>query len=64
MLIQSLRIPTRLTNSSGTVYNHNSLTNAIVLITHDHYDHLEAKTIKYLAEKDIQFIIPPGVGAR
>ncbi len=36
----------------------------IVIITHDHYDHLETATIKFLAEKDIEFIVPLGVGAR
>lgn len=35
-----------------------------VLITHDHYDHLESKTMKYLKDKDLQFIVPLGVGAR
>ncbi|WP_051359966.1 MBL fold metallo-hydrolase [Adhaeribacter aquaticus] len=36
----------------------------IVIITHDHYDHLEAETIKFLADKNIQFIAPLAVGAR
>ena len=36
----------------------------IVLISHDHYDHLEARTIKYLKDRNIQFIVPLGVGAR
>lgn len=36
----------------------------IVLITHDHYDHLETETIKFLADKNIQFIAPLAVGAR
>jgi L-ascorbate metabolism protein UlaG (beta-lactamase superfamily) len=36
----------------------------IVIITHDHYDHLEAATIKYLASKKIEFIVPLGVGVR
>lgn len=36
----------------------------IVLITHDHYDHLETETIAFLADKDIQFIAPLAVGAR
>ena len=36
----------------------------VVLITHDHYDHLEAKTIRYLADKVNRFIVPLGVGAR
>ncbi|MCC9168935.1 MBL fold metallo-hydrolase [Pontibacter harenae] len=36
----------------------------IVIITHDHYDHLETETIKFLADKNIQFIVPLAVGAR
>jgi len=36
----------------------------IVIITHDHYDHLEAATIKFLSAKDIEFVVPLGVGAR
>jgi L-ascorbate metabolism protein UlaG (beta-lactamase superfamily) len=36
----------------------------IVIITHDHYDHLERATIKFLAGNDIQFVVPLGVGAR
>jgi L-ascorbate metabolism protein UlaG (beta-lactamase superfamily) len=36
----------------------------IIIITHDHYDHLEAATIKFLAGKDIEYIVPLGVGAR
>ncbi|WP_245652264.1 MBL fold metallo-hydrolase [Rufibacter tibetensis] len=36
----------------------------IVIITHDHYDHLEAETIKFLADKNIKFIAPLAVGAR
>lgn len=36
----------------------------ILLITHDHYDHLEAKTIKFLAYRNIKFVVPLGVGAR
>jgi L-ascorbate metabolism protein UlaG (beta-lactamase superfamily) len=34
-----------------------------VLITHDHYDHLEYATIRYLKNRDILFIVPLGVGA-
>ncbi len=34
-----------------------------VLITHDHYDHLEAATTRYLAESDAHFIVPIGIGA-
>lgn len=35
-----------------------------MLITHDHYDHLEVKTIKFLRNRDTRFIVPLGVGAR
>lgn len=34
-----------------------------VVISHDHYDHLEMKTIKHLAEKVKLFIVPLGVGS-
>lgn len=36
----------------------------VVLITHDHYDHLEAQTMRYLADKAKHFVTPLGVGAR
>lgn len=36
----------------------------VVLISHDHYDHLEARTMKYLKDRDVKFIVPLGVGAR
>ena len=36
----------------------------IVVITHDHYDHLEAATIRFLASRNSKFIVPLGVGAR
>jgi L-ascorbate metabolism protein UlaG (beta-lactamase superfamily) len=36
----------------------------IVIITHDHYDHLETATIKFLASQNIEFIVPLGVGDR
>ncbi|EKB48260.1 MBL fold metallo-hydrolase [Cecembia lonarensis] len=36
----------------------------LVVITHDHYDHLETATIKFLADKNIAFIVPLGVGDR
>ena len=34
----------------------------VVLITHDHYDHLEAPTIKYLSNKAGMFLMPLGIG--
>ncbi|PWJ54496.1 L-ascorbate metabolism protein UlaG (beta-lactamase superfamily) [Dyadobacter jejuensis] len=34
-----------------------------VLLTHDHYDHLDYPTIRQLASKDIHFITALGVGA-
>lgn len=36
----------------------------VVLITHDHYDHLEARTMRALADKVGRFIVPLGVGSR
>ncbi|MDR3112812.1 MAG: MBL fold metallo-hydrolase [Endomicrobium sp.] len=33
------------------------------VLTHDHYDHLEYRTIKYLKNSDTEFIVPLGVGA-
>ena len=36
----------------------------VLMITHDHYDHLETNTIKYFADKDVEFVVPLGVGAR
>lgn len=36
----------------------------IVIITHDHYDHLETPTIRFLASKNTEFVVPLGVGAR
>lgn len=36
----------------------------VVLISHDHYDHLEASTMRYLADKAGRFVVPLGVGAR
>lgn len=33
-----------------------------VLITHNHYDHLERKTIQVLNKKNVFFIVPLGVG--
>ncbi|QIW15727.1 multidrug transporter [Pasteurellaceae bacterium RH1A] len=36
----------------------------VVIITHDHYDHLETATMRYLADKVPHFVTPLGVGAR
>ena len=35
-----------------------------IIISHDHYDHLEYKTICSLRDSSVQFIVPLGVGAR
>ena len=37
-----------------------------VLLTHDHYDHLGAETVKHLAKRtpDVRWIAPVGVGKR
>jgi L-ascorbate metabolism protein UlaG (beta-lactamase superfamily) len=35
----------------------------VVLITHDHYDHLEYATMRHLRERDALFVCPLGVGA-
>lgn len=34
-----------------------------ILITHDHWDHLDMESIEYFKDKEIQFIIPLGVGS-
>jgi len=34
-----------------------------VLITHDHFDHLDMRTIQYLARNGARFFVPLGVGA-
>jgi L-ascorbate metabolism protein UlaG (beta-lactamase superfamily) len=34
-----------------------------VLISHDHFDHLEMSTVQYLASKGTLFIVPLGIGA-
>ncbi|PJC86878.1 MBL fold metallo-hydrolase [Vibrio sp. HA2012] len=34
----------------------------LIVISHDHYDHLEKSTIKYYADKPVRFFVPLGVG--
>lgn len=34
-----------------------------VVISHDHYDHLDTATVKHLAGKGTQFFVPLGIGA-
>lgn len=35
----------------------------VILISHDHYDHLDMDTIKFFKDKTTQFIVPLGVGS-
>ena len=35
----------------------------VVVISHDHYDHLDYATIRELAARDVPFVVPLGVGA-
>ncbi len=35
----------------------------VVLISHDHYDHLDHKTISWLKNRNIHYVVPLGVGA-
>lgn len=35
----------------------------VVVISHDHYDHLDKNTIRYLQDKPTQFVVPLGVGS-
>ncbi|GAB3533931.1 MBL fold metallo-hydrolase [Photobacterium alginatilyticum] len=34
----------------------------VILISHDHYDHLEENTARYYANTDVKFFVPLGVG--
>ncbi|MGF1728787.1 MBL fold metallo-hydrolase [Photobacterium kasasachensis] len=34
----------------------------VILISHDHYDHLEESTARYYANTDVKFFVPLGVG--
>ena len=34
-----------------------------VMISHDHYDHLDMETIRHLASQNTQFFVPLGIGA-
>ena len=34
-----------------------------ILISHDHYDHLDMKVMKFFAQKNVKFITPLGVGS-
>lgn len=36
----------------------------MVLVSHDHYDHLEKATIQNLAARGVKFVVPIGVGGR
>lgn len=33
----------------------------VIIVSHDHYDHLDSKTIKYFGDKQVHFITPLGV---
>ena len=34
-----------------------------IIISHDHYDHLDMETVKYFVNSDVKFITPLGVGS-
>ena len=57
-------IPGTIKRFQPTVFNIDEIKNIdIVLISHDHYDHLDYQTITKLKERDIQYLVPLGVGA-
>ena len=35
----------------------------VIVISHDHYDHLEMETMQHYADRNVQFVVPLGVGA-
>ncbi len=35
----------------------------VVVLSHDHYDHLDTDTIRYFHDKETRFVVPLGVGA-
>jgi len=37
---------------------------AVVVISHDHYDHLDRRTLEAMRDWDTRFVVPLGVGAR
>ncbi|NVD08502.1 MBL fold metallo-hydrolase [Vibrio sp. JPW-9-11-11] len=34
----------------------------VIVISHDHYDHLEESTVRHFANEDVKFFVPLGVG--
>lgn len=34
----------------------------VIVISHDHYDHLEESTVRFYADKDVEFFVPLAVG--
>ncbi|RCS70110.1 MBL fold metallo-hydrolase [Vibrio casei] len=34
----------------------------VIVISHDHYDHLEKETMQFYADKNVHFLVPLGVG--
>ncbi len=35
----------------------------LIVISHDHYDHLDTESIQFFKDKDVPFVVPLGVGA-